>query len=66
MVFKTLIEEKAEEAGYTVHGLFRKAGVAYSNWGRWCRGETSPNIKTFERLMSVEPKINAGTEKLSK
>lgn len=55
MNFIQLIQDKADSCGMTVHGLFRAAGVSYTNWWRYQTGKTKPNMDTLDKLMAVEP-----------
>lgn len=56
------IETHAEACGYTVRGLFTVAGVSYSNWHRWKKGEKSPTLATIHRLLAVKPLQQAATK----
>lgn len=49
------VKRHAKRTGYSIHGLFNVAGVAYTNWHRWQRG-TSPTARNVEKLLAVKPK----------
>jgi transcriptional regulator with XRE-family HTH domain len=44
------LEALLKERGVAPRKAFQDAGVAYSNWSRWKRGKTSPNVETLRRL----------------
>lgn len=47
------VKQHAERGGVSVHYLFVKAGVSYSNWGRWHRGETEASTRILKKLLAV-------------
>lgn len=49
-----IVRDIARKKGCTVAALFRYADVAYSNWGRWRAGETTPSFRTLDRLENAD------------
>jgi hypothetical protein len=47
------IKDHAAKCGKSIHALFKSANVAYSNWGRWDRGETEPSTRIVRKLLAV-------------
>ena len=51
--------KKLTEAGISINEIFRRAEIARSNWSRWSSGDTSPTMKTHNRLIAVIEKAEA-------
>jgi predicted transcriptional regulator len=44
------LEALLKERNVAPRKAFKDAEVAYSNWSRWKRGVTSPNVDTLRRI----------------
>jgi predicted transcriptional regulator len=50
------LEAFLKERNVAPRQAFKDAAVAYSNWSRWRRGVTSPNVDTLRRIReAVDP-----------
>jgi transcriptional regulator with XRE-family HTH domain len=47
------IERLARAKGMTLRDICAAAGIAYSTFGRWKRGETSPTLDVYRRLVAA-------------
>jgi transcriptional regulator with XRE-family HTH domain len=44
------IEKEAAQRGLSMRQVCEKAGIGLATWYRWKNEETSPTIKTYQRL----------------
>lgn len=51
------IEDRLRQQGRTVALLCREAGIARSTWDRWARGQTAPNLKTWNVVVAAAERI---------
>lgn len=47
------VERHANKLGLSVHALFAAAGVDYSCWGKWRRGDVYPGVRAIEILLNT-------------
>lgn len=53
------IEERAARLNVKLSAVVAEAGVDYSTWWRWRKGETSPTVKTLMQVQAVLDKLEA-------
>jgi transcriptional regulator with XRE-family HTH domain len=54
------VEKLAAQRGMTLRRVCTVAGVAYSTFGRWKRGATSPTLDVYRRIVAaVSPEPDA-------
>jgi transcriptional regulator with XRE-family HTH domain len=49
----TDVEALAAKAGKTMMQVCKEANIAPSTFSRWKRGETSPSLKVYEKIMQA-------------
>ncbi len=47
------IEQRASNLGIKISAVLSEAGVDYSTWWRWRKGETSPTVKSIMVINEV-------------
>lgn len=47
------IEARAKLAGLSIVDVCRKAGIAFSTFYRWRKGDTCPTIDVYQRLCTA-------------
>lgn len=53
------IEARAARLNVKLSAVVDEAGVDYSTWWRWRKGETSPTVKTLMQVQAVLDKLEA-------
>lgn len=53
------IEARAARLNVKLSAVVAEAGVDYSTWWRWRKGETSPTVKTLMQVQAVLDKLEA-------
>jgi len=54
------IETAVDQAGYKMRDMFYHANISPQSWCGWKRGDVSPSLKNFKRVLAVVERMQSG------